>query len=337
MVDVMKRNFISLAILLFAMPTFAIEDDQMVDVRPVAEWGTATFEELKHQPLVGEMTDAQSLSTLDPSNFYLEVEVENDFMYEEARIHVEGTKIILDIHPKADWCECLFPKNLNIKIRSTQKEGAYDAEGKHYAQTVHPIHIEVVKNRTWLPRCQWVIISIVVLTLLFIYLRALSRKPRFKKNAMINPTCFGDYGEEVLKSGQQLRKKGFLSWLSRWLLPSAEKNTLTFVNPRVPSITFVATNSTERIELSKDSFNSDRMEVDNYEPEQVNPGDPIYISDNSNISIYERGKISKLGYLQFLANRENDLGGYRVFLTVLMTTIVIAIVGLVVLMIKSFM
>lgn len=337
MVDVMKRVFISLAILLLAMPAFAIEEDLEMNVRSVEEWGSVTFEELKRHPLVGEMTDAQSLVTLDPSKFDLEVEVEDDFLYEKACIHVEGTKIIVDIHPKADWCECLFPKNLNIKICSTQKEGAYAIEGKHYAPTVYPIHIEVVKNRAWLPRCIWVIISIVGLALLFIYLRALSRKSRFKKNAMVTPIYFGEYGEEVVKSGQPLRKKGLLSWLARWLLPFAEKNTLPFVNPRVSSITFIATNSTERIELSKGSFNSDRMEVDNYEPEQANPEDPIYINDNSNISIYERGKITKLGYLRFVANRENDLGGYRVFLTVLMAAAVIAIVGLVFLMIKSFM
>ena len=206
-------------ILLALLPTFSLfsqRDNQQVVKRPVADWGTISFEDLKNNPLWGTMQDMESLTILDPNNFDISVEVENDFLYEKPKLRIDGNKIILDIHPKGEWCECLFPTNLNINICSTQKPGAYDAEGKNYEKTIHPIHIKVVKNRAWLPRCFWVIISIIGLILLILYIRAMLRKRRFKKYATITPIYYDRYGQEVDDgAGQKLRKKGFTAWFAR--------------------------------------------------------------------------------------------------------------------------
>lgn len=333
----MKKQLFFLLLLLLAYRVPAQDSNRRITERPVAEWGTMTFEELKRDPIWGTMQDAQSLATLDPNNFDISVEVENDFLYEKPRLHIEGNKIILDVHPKGQWCECLFPKNLYIKICSTQKEGAYDEEGKHYETTVHPIHIVVVKSRTWFPRCLWVIVSMIGLLLLFFYLRSISKKRRFKKNAMITPIYYNRYGEEVDDgSGQRLRKAGFAAWFVRWFVPVDEKNTLSFENPEA-CIPFAAAESSEVVEIPKASIDPDTMEVDGYDPSNdLHPTDPVKLANNSVIKIASSNGVRQ-GFLRYTSNREKDGAGYRVFLTVLMIASLVAFVGLVYLMIRSFM
>ena len=122
----LKKILLGVVFLMSSFGGWAQHNKEKVTVDSVSDWGTISFEALKKTPLGGVMHDRESLATLDPNNFDLEVEVENDFLYEKPKLHIVGDTIILDIHPRGDWCECLFPTNLNIQIVSTQKEGAYD-------------------------------------------------------------------------------------------------------------------------------------------------------------------------------------------------------------------
>lgn len=334
----MKKIIFLLLILCTTLCVSAQERRHKVVERPVVDFGTMSFEQLKHEPIVGVMQDAQSLSTLDPNNFDITVKVENGFLYDHPRLRLEGNKIILDVHPMGEWCECLFPKNLDIRVCATQKEGAYDAEGKYYEQTVHPIHITVVKSRAWVPRCIWVVFTIIGLLLLFIYLRAMSKKRRFKKNAAITPVYYDRYGIEVDDgAGQRLRKTGFGAWFVRWFVPVDEKNTLSFDNPEVSSMPFMAAESSEVVAIPKASIDAETMEVDGYDPDiDLHPEEPLKLANNSTIGIFNASRM-KQGYLRFSSNNERDGGGYRVFLTILMLASLAAILFLIYLMIKSFM
>ena len=334
----MKKYLVLSLMLVLSLRFAAQEADRTVIEKPVVDWGTMTFEELKTEPIRGYMKDEQSLAELDPNNFDLEVKVENDFLYDRPRVHIEGNQILIDIHPRGEWCECFFPKNLNIGICATQKEGAYNAEGKHYLTTIHRIHISVVKSRVWLPRCLWVLVSIIGLLLLFLYLRAMSKKRRFKKNACITPVYYDRYGIEVDDgAGQRLRKEGFIAWFARWFVPVDEKKTLSFESPEVSSITFTASESSEMVTIPKGSVDPETMEVDGYDPDtDMHPSEPIRLANNSMINIYDYNKV-KQGFLRFSSNNERDGGGYRVFITVLMFASLAAIVFMLYLMIKSVM
>ena len=334
----MKRYWVLSLILVAVLRLAAQQDNRTVVEKPVIDWGTIPFEQLKNEPIWGTIKDENTLVNLDLNNFDITVEVENDFLYDRPRLHIDGEKFILDIHPRGDWCECLFPKNLNIRICSTQKEGAYDAEGLHYQTTVHPIHITVAKNRAWVPRCLWVMITIVGLLLLFIYLRAMSRKHRFKRNASITPVYYDRYGIEVDDgAGQRLRKRGFVAWFARWFIPVDERNTLSFDNPEVTSMPFVASESSEVVTIPKGSLDPETMEVDGYDPENdMHPEQPVKLANNSVVNIYNYARVNQ-GYLRFSSNNERDGGGYRVFLTVLMLASLAVIIGLIYMMIKSFM
>jgi hypothetical protein len=330
-------QFLLLLLLLPVFSTMAKTNEQNVIERPASNWGTVTFEELKREPLWGTMKDEESLDILDPNNFDITVEIENSFLYDNPGLHVEGNRIVLDIHPKGEWCECLFPKTLKINICSTQKAGAYDAEGKNYAKLVQPIYVTVVKNRAWFPRCFWVIASIIGLLLLFFYLRALSKKCRFKKNASVSPFYLSRYGAEIDDGGSQLlRKNEFSAWLARWFWPGAEQNTLTFNQPNVRSITFIASESSEVVYIPKSDFDPELMKIDEYDPQtETDQKKPIRLANNGNIIIYKSRGI-KEGRLCFTANNERDGGGFRLFLIVLMIASLVVVAGLIYLGIRSF-
>ena len=316
------------------------QNNEEVDVRPMTDFGSMTFEELKSSPIVGIMHDATTLDALDATKFDITVEVENDFLYQNPQLFVEGEKIIINLHPRGQWCECIFPTNLIINIRSAQKEGAFGEGGRHYKTTIHPIHITVEKSRAWLPRCLWVIASIVGLILLFIYANALQKKKRFKKNAIMSPIYFDRYGDEVDNhNGTPLRKEGIASWFVRWFVPGNETNTLSFDTPlNVSSLTIEASDSPEVINIPKSDIDPDTMDIDGYDPENDrDPSKQVKLGNNGRIRISQLGSGHELGYLRFTSNEGNDGGGYRVFLTIVMVASIIGIAALLFLMVKSFM
>ena len=186
--------------------------------------------------------------------------------------------------------------------------------------------------------CFWVIASIIGLILLILYIRAMLKKRRFKKYASITPIYYDKYGEEVDDGASQtLRKKGFSAWFSRWFLPGDEKCTLSFYKPNVDAISFSAAESSEVILLPKSYFNPDTMEINGYDPSQdLHPEEPLKVGNKSTINL--RNSVGNAtGYLRFNAYEEKDGGGYKVFISLLLAAAILAVIGLLYLMIKSFM
>ena len=303
------------------MPTFLLRD--------------YTFRELKEEPIRLTIYDAESLDRLDPTLFDIFIEVENDYLYENSSVRVDRSLIFLELHPKGKWCECLFPDSLRIRMVSAPKDAAADEYGKYYQHTVFPIHCKVLKERSWLSRCLWVIVAIIALFLLFFYLRALLRKRRFKKNAQIVPVYFNRYGEEINDgAGQRLRKPGFPAWVVRWFWPGNEKTRLEFTDPAC-ILTFFASESKEMVEIPKDGITPE-MEVEGYDPyNDPVPSQPARLGPNGQV-VVNNPNGRREGYLNFIPGDENDWGGLRILLILLMILSLLGAIGLIFLMIKSF-
>ena len=115
--------------------------------RPAIEFPATTFTTLKTNPIRAIMIEEGTDNTLDPDKFDFTVEVENGFLYDRPSIHFDHDTIVLDLHPKGEWCECLFPDTVKVKLISTPKEGAFEDEDKQFDQTVHPIKFKLEKDR----------------------------------------------------------------------------------------------------------------------------------------------------------------------------------------------
>lgn len=307
--------------------------------KPKTELPSVTFQYLKERSIRGVFTDEGDGKTLDPKKFDIEVEVENGFLYEDPKVTFDGDTIVIDIRPKGDWCECLFPENLDFRIVSTPKEGAFEDEDKQYSKTVHPFNIKVEKERSWLSRCFWVLVTIGCLLLFIFYLRALLRKRRFKKSAKIKNTYMelkaGVQRESSLQDGMRLREKGFFPWFKRWLAPFPdERRTQFWQTPEAGSITFVAGRSKETVDVVHSSFDEHKLHMDTYDPND---------EDDKKRKLLEMGTIRVYVQRQYKGRLEYDSGSrddekyYRIALIVLMLASIASAVVLTVLMIKSFM
>ena len=311
---------------------------------PVADLGTITFEALKQDKITVSIQDSITHQALNPNLFDISFDIENDFLYEKPKWHIENNSIILELRPKGEWCECLFPEGLNIKMISTPKDEAFQEYGKNYRRTIFPIRLTVIKERPWLSRCLWVLVSLVVLLILIFYLRALLKKKRFHKRARLkNSYVTDDNSKETEKNGKPLRRRGFGAWFNRWFNPFVdENNTISFSRPRTKSIMFTASESKNRILMSEASFDQATMSVPNYNPrskeEREKKEQPISISSGISIEIKntQAGATTTLGHLTFvIAEGKDDIGGYRLFVGLLMAAAIAAFITLVVLLINS--
>lgn len=303
-------------------------------VLPGVDFGKRSYHQLMIEPIGGTIYDANTLETLDPTKFDIDIEVDEAFMYEQPTIRVEGNRILMDVKPKGDWCECLFPTDLNIRITSTPKDGAFG--DKNYVKTVTPIHLEVVKDTPWLSRCLWVLLALVALLLFMFYLRLLMKKRRFKKNAMLTPKYYSYYGDLIDdQGGRKLRKDGFGAWVARWFIPGDERITLSVDKPAVDNLTILASESRDVVRLLKSSCDWETMELAGYDPETdmgksktVNMGDMDIIE----VSLHNG---AKEGELVFSSGSEDDGAGYRIFLGLLMGASMLAFLALAAMMLRS--
>ena len=301
-------------------------------VYPPIPLGNVQFQQ--HMELRFTLTDASTRKLLDPNKFDLSVTLENGFLFEKPKVTVRGDTIIIYIDTKGDFCECLLPKDLKVKIVAVPKDGAVFENGKTYSRAVHPFYATLERSK-WFVRCQWILYLIGCLFLFILYLRLMLRKNRFKKNAMINPFAWSKTKEEYNPmGGYRLRKKGFAAWLSRWFLPFDEKRSI-FMNAPLANFTFIATESRSRIKFSKSDFNQDTMIVTGYDPTHANKKDTyIKLSDNGVIELQKEDG-NKDGKLQFVAGKKNDEGGYKFLLLLLMLAAIASIGLLMFLMIKA--
>ena len=301
---------------------------------PVTDFGTVTFERLKHDYIETQIHDESSWETLDPNQFDLTVEVENDFLYEKPTIRVEGDKLIIDIHPKGEWCECIFPKDLNFKVVSMQKEGEYSEEGKIYGKTIHPVHLTVEKQRAWLPRCLWVLATIGGALLLSLYCWIMMRKRRFKKNALMAPYYVNRDDDLVEQNGQMLRKKGIGPWFCRWFLPMDEKRRVNMDRPRC-SMTFVAADARNVVNIPRSCYDSESMTITGYNPRTDGKKSPyIKLGSNGKI-VFNKPNGEMDGQLVFKAGSRNDEGLYKTILGALIIVALLTAAVLLILMLRS--
>lgn len=311
--------------------------EMSVTERPTLELPSTTFETLKNDPIKGTLHEIGNESnTLDPSKFDIDVEVENPYLFEKPEVSFEGDVIVLDLHPKGGWCECLFPDDVNIKLISTPKEGAFADEGKQFSQTVHPIHFKLEKSRGWFSRCLWVLLTMAGLLLLMFYLLALLKKNRFKKSARIKNTYMEMKGsitrETPLQNGYRLRdRKSIKAWFDRWFVPFRdERRTLSWQTPPTGYITFVAARSKETVNFTKGSFKKDRMKMGQYDPTK---DERAYVEMEDPIKIYHERKYE--GRLEYDSGSKDDEKWYRLIVEVLFGLSVAAFVVLLILLIRS--
>lgn len=298
------------------------------------DFGTMTFRQLKDEPIKGYIQDSETLEQLDPNNFDIDIEIENDFMYEDPHLRIEGNMVLMDVKPGGDWCECLFPTDLNMKIVSTPKSGAFG--DKNYVKTVTPVHLKIVKDRPWLSRCLWVLLTLAALLVFIIYLRMLLNKKRFKKNAMLTPRYYSYYGDLIDdQGGRKLRKEGFGAWFARWFLPGDERTTMYIDKPNISSLTLIASESKDVVRIPKSCCDFETMDISGYDPEtDTSNAKTVSLGDMGSIEITAPNG-SKDGDVVFTSGSENDGGGYRIFLSLLMIASLMAIAVLVWLMLRS--
>lgn len=312
--------------------------------QPVTNMGSITFEQLKKEELSFTITDSLTQEALNPNLFDISCEIEDDFMYEDPQIRVEDGEVHILLSPKGDWCECLFPAGLDVKLISTPKQEAFQEYGKNYYQTIYPFHLEVIKERPWLLRCFCVIVSLISLIILICYLRALLKKNRFHKGARVKNLYYQeDAPKEIEKNGHPLRANGFMAWFNRWLNPFGdEKNTISFVRPKTRAITFYASASKMRILLPINCYDPKTMVVPNYIPQREHnkkkDDNSIGISSGTSIEIKntQAGETTRLGHIKFIVQGKDDEGGYRLFLSIVLVVAVLAFVALSFLLVKSF-
>ena len=305
-----------------------------------------TFQQLKDNSIRGRLIDESSKQTLDPERFHISIEVENEFLYEKPTIRFDGDTIVLDLHPKGKWCECLFPDSVKIKVVSTPKDGAFNDEGKQYSQTDHPMRFKLEKDRSWFSRCLWVLVTLAALLAFTFYLRALLKKNRFHKNARLKNSYVVDGSpKETQKNGRPMREDGFGPWFNRWFNPFVdEKNTIKFTRPKTPTMTFTASESKNKILLSEACFDTKKMTIPGYTPppkdqdkKTTTTGKPIGISAGTAIEIKttQGSTASRLGHVTYFVEGKDDIGGYRFFIGLLMILSILTFIVLTFMLIKG--
>lgn len=159
-----------------------------------------SYEELINEPFKVTMLKSDDGSIVDPTKFDIDVEMENGFLFQEPKVSFEKDTIVIDLQPRGNWCECLMPNEVNMKVISTPKEDAFEDE--EFGQRIIPIHVKLEKERSWFSRCLWVLLAGAgLLLLVFFLLRARLKKNRLKKDTMDNPDLYPDESEE--KEGKE--------------------------------------------------------------------------------------------------------------------------------------
>ncbi len=304
---------------------------------PPTEGGSLRFDQL--EIIAFTIHDQETQNVLDPTKFDLTVELDDDFLFEQPTLRIDGDNIYIEnLKPKGQWCECLFPDEITLRVVSTPKPGVSFDDGKMYQRTVMPLHYTIEKPRPWLSRCLWVILTIAGLLLFIVYLRLLLKKNRFKKNARIMPVYWKQDDDDETPTGNQgshrLRKKGFWPWLCRWLSPRDERREILSNKPNT-NITFHATESKSRIKFASGMFNRETMTVTGYDPDRARHDERyIDLRDRGEITFTKRNG-SRDGKLIFSSGTKDDESGYRLFLSLLIIASILAIVALLWLMVKG--
>lgn len=152
---------------------------------PTIGLSVATMEDLKNEPIRGvlQKTDDDA-AALDLNQYDVAVEVEHPYLFQEPRASFEGDTIVLFLSPKNEWCECFFPKVISALIVLTPKQ---DAEGEIGVKRVFPVSVPIEKNKPWIIRCLWELVTLASLVLLIVVWFVFLKKNRPKRPDKENP------------------------------------------------------------------------------------------------------------------------------------------------------
>ena len=283
-------------------------------------------------------------STINYNNYFISTETTYDYLFDSISVSIENDSIVLIFHARGKWCDCFYPNEIPVNVILTPKSVTKD--GSKLERIVIPVVNPIIEKKPWLSRCFWVLASLVALLAFIFYLRALLKKNRFHKNARLKNSYVVDGSpKETQKDGRPMRKDGFGPWINRWFNPFVdEKNTIKFTRPKTPAITFTASGTKNKILLSEASFDSKKMTIPGYTPppkdqdkKTTSTDKPIDISAGTAIEIKktQSGTTTRLGHLTYSVEGKDDIGGYRLFIVLLMLVDIAFICVLLFLMLKT--
>ena len=287
------------------------------------------FSELKRGTPIGvDISDKGGYENCNLNDYeVVGVEWDNPFI-EEVVVEKDGN--VLRVTPKlrGNWCECFMPDSLSFSVKMFPK---------NRESGVRPIEIPIIMgvshHSRWIERCFWVVALIGGLLALQIYIFLLLKKRRFKKNAAIRAIPKKDGDENMDGSvSYELRKDGCSAWFVRWFVPGIEKSTLDFFRPDI-TVTFMATESGNMVEIPKSCIDPDRMSINGYEMED------LPVKKNPRLGPNDRIEVEKMGgnfggILRFEPDDKTDGGGFRFFLGILLLIDILTVLVLLFLMIR---
>lgn len=277
---------------------------------PVQRFGPITFSELKNGESFGGPIDDSLFREIVYSGIFDVVSIQghDSWMLENASVTAIGDVVTLTQKPISGLCECAFPDSLRYEVVLKSNNGILH-DGKLYEGFRIPI-VQPIGQRTWWNRC-WVYVAMFAGILLFLlYLRAIRKKHRFAMEARVKAVVMDEWGNEKdRKYCHYLRKKGFLPWLLRWFWPADEKNTLSYVNPRVKDISFKAAATSSTILVPTENVDFRKLKIGDYNPEEGKLKF-VKLGDNETIDVQKEGE-NKEGYLQYISGGKNDGSVFR--------------------------
>jgi len=257
----------------------------------------------------------------------------DSYLLDPLEPEIVGDTIILSVKASNNWCDCFVPSQIEVDIIVSYESN----EG--LKKRVVPMTIPINRERSWLSRCLWVVLTITGLLLFVLYLRALLRKRRFKKSARIKHSYMelrgGRYVESELQDGIRLREKGFVAWVKRWLVPFPDERRTPpmWLTPPAGSITFVAAKSKEVVDIKKQVLDSDKLRMEGYDPDSDDDDKDTVEMDT--IRVYRQKRYE--GRLEYDSGSKDDEKHYRIIICVLIMASILVIGALILLMIKGLL
>ena len=282
---------------------------------PMQQFDPVTFETMFDGQGFGGRVDDSLLRIVAGSGSFEEVSLNghDSWMLESGGVSFENGNIMLVQQPKSGLCECVFPNTLRYEV-TLRSERGIQHDGKLYEGFVIPIEVPL-EHREWWERC-WVYVAVFGGLLLFLlYLRAMRKKHRFRKDAIVRAFVIDRFGNVVDKHYQQyLRNPKLGAWFARWFWPGDEKNTLTFVSPRIHSIDFIAGTPPSTIMIYTKIIDGQKIRVATYTPPEGDQKPPEFVelNDNDTIDVW-KNNIVKEGFLEYVSGNTIGGGGFRFF------------------------
>lgn len=292
---------------------------------------------LREGRISSRIVDEQTGEPISPE--YFDIKLSNNYkaIFKNIRMEFrEDNWIDLIIEPRGQWCDCFIPDQLKIDFYADPKEGM-TIDGKYYRPIQAILTVDIIKEKSWMERCAWLLFSMIGSLLLSWYLILISRKKRFRNGSRIvfkypNISSRKTLNPTYITSDFNLRKSGFIAWLNRWFNPFVtEKNTIGFHNIDL-TLQFIAAKSMRYVYFPKASFNESTMESVNYDPDSKDRY--IQLDENNELKVTHQrlavGKTTNFLSYAFPRKAGNDISAFRfvlgIFILLLLAYFFIALI-----------